>query len=457
MQIDKSLRTTFNTPETVFVVSTYPRRHRTYDPKALAVAPVAKNKINAMKSEAEKQGKTVKFVVLADNLEGEEYYEEDGHLIVRCWTRNNLDVYLSMQKIMNQFPKAKAIHFEHEFGIFGLKNTITAQLPLFFLYNRLRGRTISMVLHQVIFNLEKLSGHLQIDPNSWKIKLFNSLLRVNYFMYGILATNLVVLDQSLKAELSKYVRSEKITALPHGNKNQPIEYSKEEAREMLQLDQDTFYVVMLGYVTWYKGADWLVDTFNAIKHDLNTETNIELIIAGGESSSMVIDEKYMTYYNNLKQTIEKSSNISITGVLDSETELDTYARAADILVMPYRLMMSSSGIFAIAQNAQTPVILSEHLKPYTEAQDIQYSLQKAKLEPEDLVFTYSNNGLREKIVHAANHPEYLEKLQTFMTILAEQRTDQVQALDYLNLLQKSESPSILVRTVRSLARATNLL
>ncbi len=438
MQISKDLINQFNTPNTVMVISTYPRKGHTYDPKALAVAPVAKNKINAIKKEAENQGKDIKFVVVADVIEGKrEAYVEDGHLIVRCWTRNNLDVYLSMQKVINQFKKARTIHFEHEFGIFGLRNVITAQLPFFFAWNRIRGRRIVMVLHQVIFNLEKLSGHLQINPDSLKTKTLNKLIRINYFLFGKLANELVVLDAALKPRLAKYVNPEKIHALPHGNKGKKITFTKAEVRSELNLDPDTFYLVFLGYVTWYKGADWLVNAFKDIQDQLPKDKKVELIVAGGESSSMYIDEKYMNFYNGLVNLIENTPNMSITGVLPNEEMLDKYAVAADLLILPYQVMMSASGIFAIAQNANTPVILSENLRPVGDAYDVKYALKEAGLNVSDIFFEYSKSGLLAKLQRAVTQPTYTEKLSVFTKTLAQQRTDEKQAIKYFELLKGS--------------------
>lgn len=435
MEINKALIDQFNTQNTVIVISTYPRKGHTYDPKVLAVAPVAKNKINAISEEAKKQGKDIKFVVLADTVDGQkEVYIDDEHLIVRCWTRNNLNVYLSMQQIINQFKKARTIHFEHEFGIFGLKNSITAQLPFFFAWNRIRGRRIVMVLHQVLFNLEKLSGHLQINPNSLKTKTLNKLIRINYVLFGILANELIVLDEALKPRLAKYVNIDKISALPHGNKGKKLTITKTQARRELELDKDTFYLVFLGYVTWYKGADWVVNTFKEIQSKLPINRKLELIIAGGESSSMYIDEKYMNFYNGLVANIKTTPNISITGVLPEEEMLDKYAVAADLLILPYQVMMSASGIFAIAQNANTPVILSENLRPVGDAYDVKYALKEANLNVDDIFFKYNPDGLAEKLIRAIDDKNYTLNLSKFTKALASQRTDEKQAIKYLDLL-----------------------
>lgn len=423
----------FNTDNTVIIVSTYPRRGHTYDPKALATAPFTKNKINAIKKFSHSQGKPVKFVVLADTIEGKQAYVEDGHLIVRCWTRNLLSVYATIQKYANLFPKAKTIVIEHEFGIFGLKNQITVQFPFFLAANRVLGRKVVLVLHQVIFDLGQLAGHLQIDPNSKWTKMLNFFIQSNYRLFGLLANHIVVFDSSLKEKLATLVNLDKISAIPLPNSGRTAISHKNQAKikRQLGLDPKTFYVVYAGYVTWYKGADWLVRTFKKIKKQIKGRP-VKLILAGGQSSSLEIDTKYMNWYNKLQKNA-RDHDIQITGVLP-EKVLPKYVAAADLIVMPYRLMMSASGPFTIAQTAGTPVIVSNKLKPMTKSEDVAAALKKNGLSTKDFVFALSPKSLLAKINRANTNQKYLRALTLTVKDVSPSRSCEAQAEAYLEIL-----------------------
>lgn len=427
----------FNSENTVIMVSTYPRRGHTYDPKALAVAPFTKNKLNAIAKHARLQGRTLKFVVLADTIEGEQIYTEDGHLIVRCWTRNLLSVYATIQKYANLFPKAKTIVIEHEFGIFGLKNQITLQFPFFLAINRILGREVVLVLHQVIFDLGLLAGHLQIDPNSRSTKLMSQLIQMNYSLFGLIANNIVVFDASLKTKLSALVNPDKISAipLPNSGSNRITHKNQAKIKKQLGLDPKTFYVVFAGYVTWYKGTDWLVKAFKQIKKQIKGR-NVKLILAGGQSSSLEIDTKYMNWFNHLIHLINKDKDISITGVLDEKT-LPKYVAAADLIVMPYRLMMSASGPFTLAQTAGTPVIVSNHLRPMTQSEDLALALNNNGLTSDDFTFNMNSKSLGQKLNRAVNDKKYLTALTKTISDLSPLRSCRNQAQAYLNLFTPS--------------------
>ncbi len=442
MKLKPNLISQFNSDNTVIVVSTYPRRGHTYDPKALAVAPFTKNKISAIAEFSRKSGQPVKFVVLADTIEGEQSYLENGHLIIRCWTRNLLSVYATIQKHLGLFPKAKSLVIEHEFGIFGLKHQITAQFPFFLALNRLLGKRITLILHQVIYDLAELSGHLQINPNGTLTKILSFFIRANYFIFGQLANNIVVFDASLKTKLSSLVNPAKISAIPLPNSGTKRVGHKNQKRlkKQLGLDQKDFHLVFAGYITWYKGADWLVKTFKHIKKQIQGR-RVKLILAGGQSSSLEIDTKYMNWFNHLTHLIEKDKDITLTGVLPEKT-LPKYLAAADLIVMPYRLMMSASGPFTLAQTAGTPVIVSRRLKPMTKSEDLALALRNSGLTANDFIFSLSSKSLRQKINRAVNDQAYLAALTQTISDLSPVRSCQNQAQAYLNLFVEDKTKSI---------------
>jgi hypothetical protein len=270
----------------------------------------------------------------------------------------------------------------------------------------------------------------------------NFFIQTNYRLFGLLANHIVVFDSSLKDKLSTLVNREKISAIPLPNSGRTAISHKNQARikHQLGLDQKTFYVVYAGYVTWYKGADWLVRTFKKIKNQIKGRP-VKLILAGGQSSSLEIDTKYMNWYNKLEKN-SRNKDIQITGVLP-EKILPKYVAAADLIVMPYRLMMSASGPFTIAQTAGTPVVVSSKLRPMTKSEDVRNALKKNGLSARDFVFPLTPKGLLSKINRANIDRKYLKALTQTVKDVSPLRSCDAQAEAYLSILA-AEKPKAFV-------------
>src|SRR6185369_2352713 len=104
--------------------------------------------------------------------------------------------------------------------------------------------------------------------------------------------------------------------------------SKRLAKSKLGIAQDQKVLLFFGFVTWYKGADWLIKTFDTLAKKY---PKAQLVIAGGPSYSLATKSHYKKYYHALEQIAKRNSQIRIAGFVD-EKEIQTYFSAADLSI-----------------------------------------------------------------------------------------------------------------------------
>jgi hypothetical protein len=108
-------------------------------------------------------------------------------------------------------------------------------------------------------------------------------------------------------------------------------------------------------------------------------------MAGGTSFSNKSKEHYKTY---LKQFASLPNNLRLTGFVP-ERELAAYFAAADLIVLPYRTMMSSSGPLSLSFTFKKPVLLSSSLRSYLHSPDLALAFKEVGLTRQELFFETS--------------------------------------------------------------------
>jgi len=131
---------------------------------------------------------------------------------------------------------------------------------------------------------------------------------------------------------------------------------KRVARKALGLSQNKKIITYFGFVSWYKGADWLVKEFDSL-HDENTI----LVVAGGPSYSLAEKKHYKSYYQSLLKVTDGNPKIKITGFV-SEEQIGQYMTSADLVVLPYRGFMGSSGSLSQALSYGKPFMVSSKMQ-----------------------------------------------------------------------------------------------
>lgn len=122
---------------------------------------------------------------------------------------------------------------------------------------------------------------------------------------------------------------------------------KKLAKQNLQLDENTSYILFFGLIREYKGLDLLL---NAMANSTLKNQNIKLIVAGEFYSDI---EKY--------QTIIKENNIENNVIIHNkfipDNEVADYFCASDLVIQPYK-HATQSGITQICYHFNKPMIVT---------------------------------------------------------------------------------------------------
>lgn len=138
--------------------------------------------------------------------------------------------------------------------------------------------------------------------------------------------------QAAREEVHQVLEADKnkIVVIPHGSfidiyKNT---FSREEARNFLNLSLKDFIFFYMGLIRSYKGLTELIKSF----HKLN-DRNAKLIVAGNAREENLL--------NILTNMSKGDPNIVLRTDRIPEDEVQIYMNAADIVVLPYRDVLTS--------------------------------------------------------------------------------------------------------------------
>lgn len=407
----KALKSKYNEENSLIVIAGYPKKGERYSRNVCAVSSFTKNSLLAL----QKENPNRKIVVLTMALGGKEIYEENGMLVVRCFERNNPLSYLSLINYVRTFNKVKQILVEFEFSTFGDTLSTLMFAPVIIAIKSL-GRDITLVMHQVLLNLKKLSGHVGIASKNPKLNFMNVGLSIFYRFLTFPAKNIVVLEEEFKKRLSKFANPQKISVIPHGVDKQ-LNSSSTSLRAKYGFKKDDFVILYFGYLTWYKGVDFLIDSFKNVRK-LNNR-NIKILIAGGPSFTQREKPHYKRFVSQVLELTKNQKHIKITGFV-KEKEFAKIFETADLAVLPYRTFMSSSGPLSLALTFKKPFILSENLKNLTESEDFSKALELSGLKENQIFFKLSKSSLVSAIENAMDKTR-TKKLEKFSLELSHMR------------------------------------
>jgi glycosyltransferase involved in cell wall biosynthesis len=389
--------------QNILVLSIYPAQGTLYDKTVGGAAHYIKRVIQQVKG--------TNFIVLAEkrgpNYKNEAYFDDPNIAVHRNWNVGSWFFWVPLTKSILA-EKSHAVILNFEFNIFGGKNKLPLLLiPL--LVARLSGKKLYIIQHQMVEHIRDLSKHLNLPEEGFYINMLNFLIKTYTSLLFLLANKVVVFDEVLKQRAQHLLTDfrRKVTVIPH-----PV-YGTGEVKRARKALKNEFNVLYFGFVTWYKGADWLVQQTFLDSWPENTN----VIIAGG--LSVTTPDK--SFYERFTDFVLRSRFISHTGYV-SEEEIGKYFKKSDLVVLPYRVLMSSSGPLATALGYKKPFLISEALLPYTRTEDFAKVLTELELSRSDVSFTLEDDQLAEKVKELQRNPEYYKKLCLLSERLAELRS-----------------------------------
>ena len=420
----------FNHQDTIAVITSFP------NPKEGAKR---KREFNAIAWHSEKTLKNLsnyrRVIVLAEknSYKGQSYFVNKNLGVKRVWSKKSNFSILSLAWEVLKMDYIKTVYIPFEFNLFG--GTIHNLLFLFvLLILRLRQKRIVIEVHQVIENVEKLSKHVNIQGRILPA-FYNLGLKIYYFLFGLLANNIIVFEQELKNRLKKYVPETKIITLSLSTQKNKLT-NKIYARKKLGLPKKDFLVMAFGYINGYKGLDFMVEAFAK-----SQTRNIRLVIAGGKNPYLRDQKFYQRFYRNLISKAETIKKIILTGFVPDK-KVGLYFSAADLIVLPYEVFMSASGPFSLALSYGKPIILSNKLIPYFKSADFRLSLKEAKLGLNDIFFPLNSAFLLALIKKIKSNKNLYHQLLLFSKSLAVKRSSKSVSNNYLSIFFPPLRPSL---------------
>jgi len=291
----------------------------------------------------------------------------------------------------------------------------------FLLLIRLTGRKITFFEHNVVTKFDQVATHFNLAPDSLKLKIYNYGIVCYYRLLGLLVDRVVVMNEALKKRIEQFIDPGKIICFPFWIKQKKYKLNYQESRAKLKIAKNEFLLISFGFVTWYKGADWIIDQVRRLNRSRKLSEKIRelrLILVGGSAYSLKDREYYQDYLN--EQLEKTDGRIRITGFVP-ESQVGLYFTAADLVVFPYRGFFGASGALNYALSYEKPFLLSSHLAEMTHSGDFNSAIESAGLTAKDILFNLTSKSFSMKLLKVHNR-EFIVKLKLLSKLLSQKRT-----------------------------------
>jgi len=212
---------------------------------------------------------------------------------------------------------------------------------LLMLYYKLLGKKIALTLHNV--NAARRDS---------KDTLLNRLtLRIQYR----LADRIFVHTEKMKLELIEEFgeRKTRITVIPFGINNAVprTHLTSAEARHRLGIQESERAILFFGNIAPYKGLEYLISAFRKIQKG---REDYRLIIAGRPKNC----ESYWTPIRASLEEDIRQGRVLLKADFIPDDETETYFKAADVFVLPYRHIYQS-GVLFLGHSFGLPALASD--------------------------------------------------------------------------------------------------
>lgn len=380
-----------------------------------------------------------KFIVLAEKgVDNKPAVFADGKILVlRVFEPQHHTLFPIILRWLYAFSHVKHVYVHSEFCTTGGIRNFILLIP-FLCIIKAYGKSVSYFAHNVVTNTSSIGPHLGFRDKSIFLHIFNILLQQYYRILGLLVDRIIVMDGVLEKRLEQYVDKRKIIHIPIWTVTKNKKSPGNNLRKKLALKKNDFVLLYFGFITWYKGADWIIDQVKKIPK-LGGK-RIRLVLAGGMAYSLKHKKYYQDFYNKLSSSITGAKNITLTDFVD-EKDIEKYFDLADVVILPYRGYIGSSGIFSYALSYEKPFILSRAMSEICQNQDFQDAMEKQGVKKSDFIFDHSLPSLRKILLQIGNSKN-LEKLQALSKGLQEVRSKE-KLIDsyYMNIFKPNSDPS----------------
>lgn len=330
-------------------------------------------------------------VVFAEKLSNCNDTYQDRIQVQRCWTKGLRYPFQIFRSILQN--QVDLVHIQYETYLFG--GIVSALVfPLLLALIRLLRKPVVVTMHGVI-PLSKIN-RLFLKENRIPSNTLIMQLGLTFLVKLVvtLSTKIIVHERNLRNILVKEYNCDhsKITVINHGIEQPKVKIGSDEAKKKLGVHSKKV-ILFFGYLTGYKNVGLLIESAQFLKID-----NWLILIAGGMHPRLANDRTYIAYISELREKAAKISEESIIfkGFV-SEEEISLYFSAADLVIFPYNITMSSSGPLSLAASYGKPFLVSDAFREVITFRDIQFMNDPKELAGKIDCF-FENPELKNKIL-----------------------------------------------------------
>jgi glycosyltransferase involved in cell wall biosynthesis len=207
---------------------------------------------------------------------------------------------------------------------------------------------------RLVFTAHNVDADARDGKGGWRGALGRLSLRL---MYGM-AHHVFVHTDAMKDGLVRLfgVPQSRITVIPFGMNTlmRKTGLTMADARRRLSIDPSRKVVMFFGNITAYKGIEYLVDAFAAVRQTLGSDAL--LLIAGG-----VKNRDAVSYWAGIEAQIDAKQlrdAVRIEPRFLRDDEVETFFTAADVSVLPY-VTIDQSGVLILSYRYGVPVIATD--------------------------------------------------------------------------------------------------
>lgn len=290
-----------------------------------------------------------------------------------------------IKEILKSKVKMVHLHWIHSYAGFNTKYKLKALLKAFLFFTDIYIAKFFFKL-KIIWTIHNLYSHESYYPK------FEKKIRQHF---SKISDAIIVHCNQAKIIVHKEfgVPKTKIHVIPQGNYIQSYknEISKQEARKVLNLEEDNFVFLYFGRIRPHKGVDQLIKSYIKLKE----RKNVKLLIIGRPLNNE-IERKLVSSLKHIRDIIFRFEFIP-------DDEIQIYMNSADVVVTPYKKVLSSGEVL-IAMGFGKPIIaprlgciidklndLGAFLYNQNDKKGLKKALEKA-LENKDKLFEMGKNN-----------------------------------------------------------------
>lgn len=403
MKLTELLLARFNQPDTILVLSKYPFKDIAASHHGVAVYTQ-----ETLTTVAQKTGQKFVVFVQQEYGRGAELHAGDRILVIPVFT-DGLKMYGQLTKAIQLFHQIQTIQIHSEFYTSG-KLWQMSTAVLFFAALKLMGKHLTYIAHNVMDDFDFLAKHLHKSRSDWRIKLLETLTPWYYKALGGSVSRVLTLDMSVMTALKRHLAAEKLVNVPLWVQPQKALVKTKKSKKPNELT-----LLVYGFVTPYKGVDWLVEQVVAF-NEKSQKQKLKLIIAGGKAPSQQGKPDYETFYQNIANFAAQHAEIVLTGFIPAP-RVKNYFAQADVVILPYRGILGSSASLAAGLAHGKPCVMSSDLLPYLSSDDVQLAMQETGVIDKQLIFERTPQSFRALVQRLQSDVE-LGQLAKFAKKLA---------------------------------------